>query len=332
MLQRLISNIKIEGEDYFSFPIDAAIEFSPKISTGFYVPLGPSKRVRIEHEGNVEHKLTAYKEKGLKNILFARSDYDSLMKRVKTGVSIFFFNDLLKTKSFNEEQILDYMKASMDKLGMQEQLSQLCAPLITQNINWIKSSSHLSPLYRNMMKNCQEQFIFQVFRSYISVALAQALKWPPHLAEKFIQINLLSDLTLKRKDFESYYMYPDDPEEWTQEFKEHPKEMVKLLERHHSAQIGREVLKGIDQHEEHPSGTGFPYGMAAAAFDQMVAIIVTSRLFTNQLLKKEFSYQDRKSFMDDFAATELNSSHLKNTIKALYTILNLGDNEDVLNL
>ncbi len=328
MVQRLISNIQNIGEDYFSFPIDDAIELSSNISTGFYVPLGSSKKVRIEHIGNIEDKLTSYKEKGLKNILFARSDYESLLRRVKTGVSIFFFKDLLEAKSLSEAQMINYVNKAMTRLGLSDDLAKTCGPLISQNITWIKSSAHLAPMYKNMVKNCYEQFVLQIFRSYISVALAGALNWPPHLAEKFIQINLLSDLMLKREDFDAFYLNSNDPDQWTQNYKDHPKEMVKLLERYHSSSIGKEVLKGIDQHEEHPNGKGFPYKMKASAFDQMVAIIITSRLFTHQLLKYEFSHSERRRFLDNFISEEINSIHLKNTTKALYTILDLGDNDN----
>ncbi len=329
MIPRSIESINIEGEDFFSFPIDTAIEHSPKIATGFFVPLGPKKKVRIEVEGNVAGKLKGYREKGLKNILLARSDYDRFLKRAKTGLTIFFFQELGdRNKTLNEVEIFKILRNCINYLGMSSEICKICEPIIKQTISFLRASGQLGPLYKLYNKNCQEQFVFHIFRSYMSIALAKALNWPPHLYEKFAQVNLICDLQLTMEDYESYYMNLDDPSKWTEAYREHPKMMVSLLERHHTHNIGREVIKGIDQHEEHPNGRGFPYGMSAASFDQMTAIILTSKLLTKKLLESEFSYQDRKAFIDDFVMNEINSKHFKNTNNALYTIMNLGDNID----
>lgn len=327
MTRRLASNIKIEGETFISFPIDVAIEYSSNICSGFYLPLGPSKRIKIEHEAGLEEKLTAYKEKGLKNILFSEPDYQTLMSRVKTGLSMFFFKDMHDKKLASESQMLECTHIAVSKLGISTSYFSKCDPLMVQTINWIKSSSHLAPIYKQFINDCPEQFVFQMVRSYLSIALADALELPKHLAEKFIQINLLSDLMLKREDFDAFYMNREHPDHWSPNYKNHPKEMVKLLERYHSNTIPKEVLKAIDQHEENPDGTGFPYAMDPAAFDKMVSIVITARLFVQHLITNEYSYQDRKRFLDDFVQEKLSSPFFKNKVQALYTILELGDND-----
>ena len=326
MARQIAANVKIEGKNFISFPIDVAIEYSLNICSGFYLPIGPSKRVKIEHEAGLEERLTAYKDKGLKTILFSESDYQKLMNRVKTGISMFFFKDLYGKKFLNESQMLDCTHIAVSKLGIDTSYFAKCDPLIIQTIAWIKSSSHLGPIYKKLIKDCPEQFVYQLVRSYISVALADALELPKHLAEKFIQINLLSDLMLRREDFDAFYMNREHPEHWSPNYKNHPKEMVKLLERYHANAIPREVLKGIDQHEENPDGSGFPYAMDPSAFDQMVSIVITARIFVQQLINHEYSYQGRKQFLDDFVQEKLSSTFFKNKAEALYTILELGDN------
>ena len=328
MVTRMIENIQIEGKEYFSFPIEEAIEFSAKISTGFFVPLNSTKTVRIELEGNVESKLINYPDKGLKNILFAQSDYDRFLRRLKTGLSIFFFQELGEKKRLSDEQIFLLMRKSTKYIGIGEDICKIVEPLITQSLSFIKSSGQLGPLLKTYKKECHEQYIFHVFRCYLCVALGQALNWPPHLYDKFIQVSLICDLGLGPEDYESYYLHPNDKDKWTQQYREHPKLMARFLERHHSHNIGREVIKGVEQHEEHPNGIGFPYGMTAASFDQMTAILITARMFARKLLESEFSYDVRKEFIDEFAMTELSSNHMKNTCKALYRIMDLGDNED----
>ncbi len=328
MVTNVIRNIQIEGEEYFSFPIEEAIEFSPKIATGFFVPLSEKKTVRIELEGDIAGRLINYRDKGLKNILFGQSDYDRFMRRVKTGLSIFYFPELGEKKHLNDEQIFRLLRKSTALIGISEEVCKIVEPLITQTLSFIRTSAQLGPQLKTYKKDCHEQYIFHLFRCYICVALGQALNWPPHLYDKFIQVNLICDLGLTVEDYESFYMNPKDPTKWTETYREHPKLMARFLERHHSHNIGREVIKGIETHEEHPNGTGFPYGMTAPSFDQMASILITSRMFAKKLSESEFSYEERKTFVDEFASTELSSSHMKNTSKALYRIMDLGDNED----
>lgn len=323
-----IQNIQIEGVEYFSFPIDAAIEYSPKIATGFYVPLGPKKKVRIEIEGNIAQKLQNYKDKGLKNILLAQADYDRFMWRVKRGLTIFFFNELATSKKLTDREVFIILRKAIKVLGLKEDIAKICEPLISQNLKFIRTSSHLNTAFKLYSNQCQEQYIFHLFRAYLSVALAQEAGLPPHIYDKFIQVNLLCDLQLSAADYESYYVHQDDPSKWTENYREHPKQMARFIERHLSHTIGPEVVKWVELHEENPDGSGFPFGMQAASFDQMTSIIIVSRLFMKGLLESEFSYQERKSFLDTLVSEKMNSSHFKNTRKALYRIMNLVDNED----
>lgn len=324
-----IENINIEGVEYFSFPIDEAIEQSSMIATGFYIPLGPKKNIRIELEGNISQKLLDYKNKGLKNILMVKTDYDRFLWRHKRGLSIFIFNELEEAKPLNDLEVFKILRKAAIYIGLSAEVIKICEPLVRQNLKLIRTTTNAASLFKTFISECQEQYIFNLFKSYICVALAKELNLPPHIYNKFIQVNLLCDLGLNAEDYESYYLNPNDSKMWTKNYKDHPKDMASFIQRHLSNLVGPEVIKWVDLHEESPDGSGFPYGMKAGSFDQTTSIIIVSRLLTKELLNKEFLYDNRKDFLNNLVLKKISASQFKITRMALYRIMNLVDNEEI---
>ena len=80
----LAKPITIDGVLFYHMPINVAIKYAEKITSGFFVPLSESKRVRIHpDDDDIKVKMKSYKEKGLESILLPRMIIIILLKRLK---------------------------------------------------------------------------------------------------------------------------------------------------------------------------------------------------------------------------------------------------------
>ena len=87
-------------------------ELTEKITSGFFVPLSKTKRVRIHPEDDdIKTKMEGYKEKGLESILLAESDYFEFVKKIKHGLIGHFLNDQDDPKQLDMEQMLGLVMA-----------------------------------------------------------------------------------------------------------------------------------------------------------------------------------------------------------------------------
>lgn len=324
-----IRQLEIEGTLYTYLPIDVAIKYAPKINSGFFVPLNEKKRVRIEFgEDNLKEKLQDYKDKGLENILFAEEDYQLFLKGIKKGLIGFFVRDSEVSQSLSLEQILFLVKKASIYIGIEEPVCNAGEEQVHKFIAWIKTSSHLTPHFRSFLKDNQDQFIINVFSSYLGLALAQALNWPPHIAEKITQATLLGDILLGEKDYFSYIAANGDRKKWTKMFSNHPVEAAKLLKKHHANSVSREVVRAVEQHQELPDGSGFPKGLKGLSIDQLSAILIVSRTFTDALVESDFSYDDREKFVKDLLDERFDYNNFKNPTKALMAVMGLSKSEE----
>gem|GEM_PF-3550805 len=323
-----VKQMNIDGETYTFLPIDVAVKYSDKIHSGFFVPLNESKRVRIEiDEGNLKEKLSTYKEKGLKNILFADEDYNLFLRAIKRGLTGFFFKEDENNKSLNMQQVLFLVRKSIIYVGLQESVADRGEENIDKFFHWIKGSPKLHPAFKNFLKENQEQFVINVFASYVGIALAEALNWPPHLGEKITQASLLGDILLTEKDYFAFIAANGDHSKWTENFRNHPINMSKILQKHHGQTISREVIRAVEQHQEFPDGTGYPQGLKGLSIDQLSAIIIIARTFTDALVASDFAYDNRYDFVNELLEDRFNYNNFKNPTKALYTIMGIPTNE-----
>lgn len=324
-----IKQMEIEGKVYTFLPIDVAIKYHDKIKSGFFVPLNEKKRVRIElDEGDIKSKMESYREKGLDNILFAEEDYDLFLKAIKRGLTGFFMkDDGDEFKMLNFQQIQFLVRKSIIYVGLEERVANLGEENFEKFLTWIKSSQKIMPSFKNFLKENQDQFIINMFASYIGLALAEALNWPPHLGEKITQASLLADLCLSESDYFSFIASNGDKSKWTENYKNHPAIMAKALQTHHANSISREVVRAVEQHQEFPDGSGYPNGLKGLSIDQLSAILIVARSFTDALVESNFAYDDRKAFVDSLLEEKFDFPNFKNPTKALYIIMGLDEDE-----
>lgn len=319
-----VRQMEIEGEVYTFLPLDVAVKYSDKIRSGFYVPLNETKRVRIEFgEGDLKNKLISYKDKGLENILFAEEDYNLFLRGIKRGLTGFFIKEDENNKSLNLQQILFLVRKSIIYIGLDEKYADIGEENIDKFFSWIKGSPKLQPYFKNFLRENQEQFVINVLASYIGIALAEQLNWPPHIAEKITQASILGDICLTENDYFSFIAANGDRSKWTESYRCHPMTMSKLLQKHHSNTISREVIRAVEQHQELPDGSGYPQGLKGLSIDQLSAIIIVARTFTDALVASDFAYDDRQKFVDDLLQEKFDYSNFKNPTKALYLVMGL---------
>lgn len=324
-----IRQLEIDGVTYTYLPIDVAIKYGDKIKSGFFVPLNEKKRVRIEiEEDGLKEKLINYREKGLDNILFAEEDYDLFLKSIKRGLTGFFMKDDEGATQLSIKQILFLVRKSILYVGLEESVANHGEEQVEKFLAWIKTSSKLSPEFKSFIRENQDQFIINIFASYVGIALSEALNWPPHILEKIVQASLLGDICLKEEDYLALIVSNGDRSKWTENFKNHPTKMARVLKQSHSQTIAREVIRAIEQHQEFPDGTGFPAGLKGLSIDQLSAIIIVARTFTDALVESNFAYDDRKTFVSELLNKRFDYNNFKNPTKALYKIMGLSEDDN----
>lgn len=322
----LLKQVNIDGELYTYLPIDVSIKYSEKIRSGFFVPLNETKRVRIEFgEDDLKGKLTGYKEKGLESILFAENDYNLFLKAIKRGLTGFFFKEDENSKGLSLQQILFLVRKSIIYIGLKEKFADLGEENVHKFFSWIKGSPKLQPQFKTFLRENQEQFIINVFASYVGIALAEELNWPPHIAEKITQASLLGDICLTEEDYLAVIAANGDRTKWTQNYREHPITISKQLQKNHSNTISREVIRAVEQHQELPDGSGFPQRLKGLSIDQLSAVIIVARTFTDAMVESDFAYDNRKSFVETLLAEKFDYNNFKNPTKALYKVMGIEE-------
>lgn len=323
-----LKQVNIDGELYIYLPIDVAIKYSEKINSGFFVPLNETKRVRIEFGvEDLKGKLLSYKDKGLENILFAEDDYNLFLKAIKRGLTGFFFKEDENAKGLSLQQILFLVRKSIIYVGLEERYCDLGEDNVHKFFDWIKGSPKIAPQFKTFLKENQEQFIINVFASYVGIALAEQLNWPPHIAEKITQASLLGDICLTEEDLLASIAANGDRKKWTENYRNHPVTISKQLQKNHSHTISREVIRAVEQHQELPDGSGFPHGLKGLSIDQLSAIIIVARNFTDAMVESDFAYDNRKDFVDQLLAEKFDYSNFKNPTKALYRVMGVEEEE-----
>ncbi len=321
-----IRQIEIDGEVYTHLPIDVAIKYAPKIRSGFFVPLSETKRVRIDFgEENIKEKLEGYKEKGLESILFAAEDYNLFLREIKRGLIGFFVKDEEVSKNLSLEQILFLVRKAIIYIGIEEPICNAGEEQVNKFINWIKGSQKVTPHFRSFIKENQDQFIINVFSTYVGIALANALNWPPHIQEKITQATLLADILVTEKDLMQVIAADGNRELWPPHFLNHPTETAKLLRLHHSNTLSREVFRAVEQHQELPDGSGFPAGLKGLSIDQLSAILIVSRTFTDALVESDFAYDSREDFVKGLLDERFDYNNFKNPTKALLAVMGIEE-------
>ena len=323
--QAWAKEVEIDGVTYFFLPIDLGIKYADKIKSGFFVPLNETKRVRIEiGEDDLKGKLSTYKEKGLKNILFATEDYYLFLKNIKRGLTGFFTkDDEASGKLLNLTQILFLLSKASTYIGLPEEVPKNTEEFVVKALNILKGSKELNNYLKAFQKNNQDQFIVNLLVGYTACGLVDTMSWPAHIKEKVIQAVILGDITLNEEDYFKFIASNGDRTQWTKGFFNHPLVASKLLTKYFSNTISREVVRAVEQHHERPDGSGFPQALKGLSIDQLSAIIIVARSFIEALVESDFSYDDREKFIDDLLAERFDYNNFKQPCKALYIVMGI---------
>lgn len=324
---QLTRKIDIEGVPYFYMPIDVAIKYAEKISSGFFVPLNEKKRVRIEFgEGDLVGKMNSYRDKGLEYILLAQDDYYSFLKAIKSGLIGFFLKDDENSgKSLGFEQCLSLVKKAGKYIGLDEMLIDESEEMIIKVYKRVKNNQSIYMHVKPFILRNQDEFLKNTLISYIGVGMVTSLDWPPALKEKVIQTCLLCDIFLKEKDYLQLIVAQGNPSQWTKNYFNHPQETAKFLQQKQSL-IGREVVRAVEQHHELPDGTGFPLGVGGGSIEPLSAIVIVARAFIDKLVESDFSYDNRRDFIDNMLEEHFSdSAKFNQACKALYILTGLEE-------
>jgi hypothetical protein len=305
-------------------PINVAIKYSRHIKSEFFVPLSPEKRVKIQHgDSEFKLKLEKYKEKGLGQIIFAEEDYFDLLKSIKNGLVAFFLKDKHgSNKNLDIHQIMNLVKKAetfigVDKVGTEERID-----LTLRSLKWLKQSPVLRPLINVFQKDNQDEFFKNILIGHICVAIIEKLGWTtPQIKEKAIQAVILSDITLSEKDIAHMILSQGVRKQYTPKILNHPKESAELLLKSKGT-VAREVARAIEQHHEHPNGSGYPLGVKNLTIDRLSAVVIVARVFIDTLVDSEFAYDDRKKFITDISGSFLASNFIT-TCKGLNEALGI---------
>ena len=138
----LAQAITIDGVVFFHMPINVAIKYAEKITSGFFVPLSETKRVRIHPEDDdIKSKMEGYKEKGLESILLAEEDYYEFVKKIKHGLIGFFLNDQDDIKQLDLQQMLGLVKRVTLYIGLAPENVELGEEIVRSIFQKIKTVS-----------------------------------------------------------------------------------------------------------------------------------------------------------------------------------------------
>lgn len=318
--------VEIDGDIYYFMPIDVACKYSSKILAGFFVPLSAEKRVRIQvDDDDIKGKLEKYREKGLTNILFAEEDYYSFLKSIKRGLTGFFMkDDDLANKSLNMQQTIFLVNKAIGFIGLGKEVVAAGEEVTTKVLTWVKTVPNINNVLKPHQKENQDEFLKNMMVAYTSIGLAQALNWTtPQIRDKIVQACLFSDITLSSKDFMQMIVANGDQKKYTKKILNHPKDAGRILSRTRNS-VAKEVITAVEQHHELPDGSGYPGKIKGLAITQISAITIVARMFINKLIESDFSFDDRKGFIDEMMPS-FKTTNFAQPCKALYIVFDLEE-------
>lgn len=295
----------IDGITYFHMPIKVAIKYSRHIKSEFFVPLSATKRVKIQHgDSEFKVKLENYQMKGLEQIIFAEDDYYDFLKTIKNGLVGFFLKDQEGSKkNLDISQIMNLVKKAETFIGLDKGGTDNRVDLTLSSLKWLKQSPVLRPLINAFQKNNQDEFFKNILIGHICVSIIEKLGWTtPQIKEKAIQAVILSDVTLTEKDIAHMILSQGVRKQYTPKIINHPKEAAELLLKSKGV-LAREVIRAIEQHHEHPNGSGYPLGIKDLSIDRLSALVIVARAFIDRLVDTEFDYDNREKFITDISSS-----------------------------
>lgn len=329
----MASAVEIEGIVYYNMPLTVAIKFADKITSGFYVPLSEKKRVRIEHgDSDVKEVLLNYNEKGLDNLLFAVEDYYAFLRKIKKGMTGFFQKEdaELVDKKLTVTQVFHLLKKAVAYVGLPAETIELSEEVNKKVIQDLKNIPELYDVYKKFMTECQDEFLKNMFVSYICVGLIDALSWKtPGIKEKMIKACLLSDMTLCEKDFLTMTICKENKTPLPKHILNHPKDAARLLSSKSRNLLSPEMILIVEQHQELPDGSGYPNGLKSRQINQLSAVNIVARGFVNELIDSDFAYDNREKMIED-VAKKFEFPNFHAAAKALKIVLGIAKEEEPL--
>lgn len=319
----LASQVTIEGVIYYHMPINIAIKYAKKITSGFFIPLSEIKRVRIHLEdGDISEKIVNYQSKGLESILLAEEDYYEFVKKIKHGLIGFFLNDTDEIKYLDIEQMLGLVKRVTLYIGLDPKTVELSEEIARKTLVQIKTVSIIAEPLRTFQKENQNEFLKNLMVCYSAIGLIEALNWStPQIKEKIAQVCLFCDITLTSEDYTEMILVGNDESQFSKRTLDHPIAASNLVGKTRNA-VSNEAALAIRQHHELPDGSGYPKGIKGLTINQLSAVQIIARTFIDALVESDFAYEDRKSFIKSMLE-KFNYPNFAQPCKALYLLMGL---------
>ncbi len=323
----LARQVTIDGVLFYHMPINVAIKYAEKITSGFFVPLSETKRVRIQpDDDDIKSKMEGYKEKGLESILLAEDDYYEFVKKIKHGLIGFFLNDQDEPKQLEMEQMLALVKRVTLYIGLAPTNVELAEEIVRSVFSKIRTVSIIAEPLREFQRNNQNEFLKSLMVCYTSVGLIDAINWTsPGIKEKIAHVCLFSDLTLSQEDYTEMLLADNDPSKFSKKILNHPIDAANLVGRTRNA-VSNEAVIAIRQHHELPDGSGYPKGIKGLTINNLSAVQIVARMFITSLIETDFAYDDRQAFIRDLLRN-FNYPNFVQPCKALYQIMGLEPEE-----
>jgi hypothetical protein len=323
----LARQITIDGVLFYHMPINVAIKYADKITSGFFVPLSEAKRVRIHPEDDdIKTKMEGYKEKGLESILLAEADYYEFVKKIKHGLIGHFLNDHDDPRQLDIEQMLALVKRVTIYIGLAPTNVELAEEVVRSVFSKIKTVSIITEPLREFQRNNQNEFLKSLMVCYTSIGLIDAINWTsPGIKEKIAHVCLFSDLTLSAEDYTEMLLADNDHTKFSKKILNHPIDAANLVGRTRNA-VSNEAITAIRQHHELPDGTGYPKKIKGLTINNLSAVQIVARMFINSLVETNFAYDDRQAFIRDLLRN-FNYPNFAGPCRALYQIMGLEPEE-----
>lgn len=319
----LAKQVSIDGVLFYHMPINVAIKYADKITSGFSVPLSETKRVRIHPEDDdIKSKMEGYKEKGLESILLAEDDYYEFVKKIKHGLIGFFLNGQDEIKELNLEQMLGLVKRVTLYIGLNPDIVELSEEIVRGVFQKIRTVSVIAEPLREYQKKNQNEFLKSLMVCYTSVGLIDSINWTsPGIKEKIAHVCLFSDITLTPEDYTQMLLVEKDSSKYSKNLLNHPIDAANLVSRTRNA-VSNEAIIAIRQHHELPDGSGYPKQIKGLTINNLSAVQIVARRFINSLIDTDFAYDDRKTFIKEMLQ-DFNYPNFVQPCKALYQIMGL---------
>jgi response regulator RpfG family c-di-GMP phosphodiesterase len=263
--------------------------------------------------------LKKLQEKKLEEVYINQVDCKRIMAEIQQVISSKSSTDQNKMQS--SENSLEIMKAFVTQIGITKEAIDILNTINKNTLGVLQHSQNLMDWIKRFKTQCSDEFLKSILTSYLCCRIIDQFPWSStSIKEKSCLASVLCDINLSKEDFAALKDYEENGTQISDKLKQHPLEIIKILSARKDI-VSSETLVIIEQHHERPDGSGFPYGIQGARFNQLSTIFIVSQQFINQLVKCNFDYQQRKTILETVYEV-YRGKNFDKAISALVSVVN----------